>query len=76
MRPLLYSGENMKKLYVIAGGSDGYVDFTHTFDKAEADSYMAGNECYDSDGYHNVSVLLVPDDFEIKEGTYEYEYHD
>lgn len=63
----------MKNLYVIAGGSDGYVDFTYTFDQAEAEEYLDRNEDSYGDSYHNVSVLLVPDDYQIKEGEWQHD---
>lgn len=57
----------MKTLYVIAGGSDGYIDFTFTFDKNVLNDYIRDDDDYDGDGYFNYETILVPDNAYITE---------
>lgn len=58
----------MKTLYIIAGGSDGYIDITFTFDKKVLNDYIRDDdEEYDGDSYFNYETILVPDNAYITE---------
>lgn len=51
----------MKRLYIVAGGTDGYVNIRFTFDGDLADRVVENSpEAYSDEGC--INSILVPDD--------------
>lgn len=64
----------MKQLYIVAGGSDGYVSIFYTFNEDAAEWFVDQTE--DGSNWSDVESLLVPDDFELPDSTIDESYQD